>query len=717
MGACQTRKSLAMLRERWYESAATKQYTYRGEPVSDRDSRLLQSMIVFAGCTCIDLLSATNSSGGQPGYDAWLNSFEELDAYEFGSLTKKVDEALKALCNDPTRSWVGSMSYRRFKRDVGYPSKHWRYISCVKGELEKFFADGDPHAFAVCNTWINFTRRINLESVDLVSACEAEYVEFENVLHGQLEYDEDLISELRDQITTWFTGFHLSEGFKPHHGPGSVSGYTGKLSAGDKYLIMQGDASLRYLSKYLDHSVDDYCPIPMGDELKRVSELVCVPKSMISNRTISREPVALQYFQQGVRQAVLDFIDEHPVIRRHVRLNDQEASQELCALGSYFGEFATVDLSSASDSVTKTLVYRVFSGVKELQFALCCTRSHYTKLSDGRVVHMEKFAPMGSATCFITMSLLLAACCEIALKHTRSRLKEEGEDCKVLSKKYLVYGDDIIVDSLAWDELKSILDRLHFKVNTSKSYYVPALCCNFREACGAEYMDGVDVAPMRIPRFFKGAAGYRSDAGVAMASYVQFANNAYRKGMMCLRQAILDEMWKTWPESRYLLFDTDGSVGIQTSPEYCTNFHLKTRYEGWDNPKLVRQPNYGYVQYHGIVLSAVKDCDRCHKFGKQVDRCCHCPVDTLRKAVRKGVAPEDIKNLGVARWEQARLFERLLGVEVASDYDQHDYDLGLLDLRPHGYCRTTVKPSWQWVNDPGLRPRGLEKWTNLLSSD
>jgi hypothetical protein len=681
--------------------AETKQYVFRvGVPVKPRDEALLKSMISFMAAVRADI--STLYPAPKAGYDlteqaftSWLGSWETFNAYEFGHLIDEVDTAFKAIINDPDRLWVGCLNYKDFKRSLRCPSVHWRYIACVKGYMEDFFETGNWASFYVVSQWVNFPRRVNLESADLQADLEAKYMAFEHELHAQSYEDDVVLEELATIIETWFKEFDLSVGFQPKHGPGSVSGYTGRMPAGDKDLIMQADSSLRYMSKYLPYSVDDYSCFAMEPLDERCSELVCVPKSLTKLRTISREPVALQYFQQGVRSSMVRYISHHPFLSHHIHLDDQTASRDLALEGSQtWGAFATVDLSSASDSVTTTLVYRLFRHVRPLVYALCCTRSRYTKLSDGTKVHMEKFAPMGSATCFVTMTVILTACCELALRRTLAS-EESGRDYRVPCtdlRRYLVYGDDIVIHASLWGELLNILTALHFQVNTTKSYYAESFFANYREACGGEYMDGHDVAPVRIPRFFGGPAELVSDPGAGVASYVQFANNAFHAKMPCLRRTILRELRQHLPSTRYLLYDLDGTRGIATEPQYCTNFHVKSRF---------RSHGLQEREYRVMQLIAKPDCRACKRNAEQVGRECKCPVKAVKN--RSDILPEDIESEGIDVWELTRLFHAELGDLDAPPFDTERgryQGLVVQDRRPACYCPAKAGLQWRWVIDP-----------------
>jgi hypothetical protein len=64
----------------------------------------------------------------------------------------------------------------------------------------------------------------------------------------------------------------------------------------------------------------------------------------------------------------------------------------------------------------------------------------------------------------------------------------------IRSKTVSVYGDDIIVDSDKVDDLKRLLGFLGFSVNADKSFSAGP----FRESCGKDYYQGVDITPFYL---------------------------------------------------------------------------------------------------------------------------------------------------------------------------------------------------------------------------
>jgi hypothetical protein len=197
-----------------------------------------------------------------------------------------------------------------------------------------------------------------------------------------------------------------------------------------------------------------------------------VPKDARSKRPIIVEPILNGFFQLGVGRYLKDRL------RKTVSLDltDQTRNQRLACEGSVHGGYATVDLSSASDTVSRSLVNLLLPWEWYEFLAKLVTA---TISEGGRVSDLEKFSSMGNGFTFELESLLFysvaKACTEL--------LDLPGE--------VSVFGDDIIVNSRAYSLLNSVLTELGFIVNNDKSFSAGP----FRESCGADWFEGKSIRP------------------------------------------------------------------------------------------------------------------------------------------------------------------------------------------------------------------------------
>jgi len=195
-----------------------------------------------------------------------------------------------------------------------------------------------------------------------------------------------------------------------------------------------------------------------------------VPKNASSYRSIGVEPNLNMMLQLGIG----DYITKR-LKRYGIDIRDQVANQELARVGSLTGEYATLDLSSASDTISREFVR--FMLPEEWFYLLDSTRCD-TYIVDDTVLHLEKFCSMGNGFTFPLETLLFWAL-------TRAVVKQ-GE--------ILTYGDDIICPTGYAGEVMNLLTSCGFTINKSKSFtYGP-----FRESCGADYYFGIDVRPTYI---------------------------------------------------------------------------------------------------------------------------------------------------------------------------------------------------------------------------
>lgn len=261
-----------------------------------------------------------------------------------------------------------------------------------------------------------------------------------------------------------------------------------------------------------------------GDRSRDSARQKFVPKDITKSRTISMEPNTFMYFQQEVMRWMVNSMEKGE-IRRFVNLRDQTTSQEAAVHGSLYFSTDTIDLSSASDSVSVELVRSVFP--PDYLFYMMATRSSRVELYDGSsIVDVKKFAPMGSAVCFPTQCIIFTAICLYAALAVSSqedagvRVYSAGQIRKFIRTGFwnarspnspftrkleppVVYGDDIAVDSRTTGIVTAILARFGFTVNRSKSFTGSQ---SFRESCGVFAFEGQNVTPVmfRLPFFKRG---------------------------------------------------------------------------------------------------------------------------------------------------------------------------------------------------------------------
>lgn len=555
------------------------------QPLNDEDSLMVKTWLLLQACLIYDILPNPNKS--MRSYKSWLGQAVCLDIYAFGTFQKVVSMLLRRY---PELYEMGEKWDRQqFKQAVPSNSKtYWGFISPVFDLLDEFLELPGARTLQILLQWVDFSIKINLKSVDYSSVMLPEYYEAEAQMSAW-SYDSTA-DDLNVIMREWLADYNYNE-FCPKHGPGSVAEYEGRnVGIAAKFAAFKTDARLDYFcnqvigvpfEEWMPSITDSNADVRQKGIEWRTSELILVPKSMITNRLISKEPAVLQYFQQGVSRCTNEYIRNHPFLRRIYCRERQDLSQRMAWDGSMFGDYATIDLSAASDSVTLELVKRVFRGTALLP-GLICTRSDYTLMPDGTKLKLAKFAPMGSCNCFDTEVLVFSAICELARRKTGSR------------KLFRVFGDDIVCPREYAKLVLKLLARLHFKVNEKKSYSNSVLL-NFREACGGEFFNGEDVCPLRLSRGWQiasfrdikflvdGKCQYRRMSPKEYCSNIGLINRLFEKGFFTTRR-VLTRMLKNRLSFQYYWNRTwcdelGGRFGIAVRPGYGDNYHLISRYD------------------------------------------------------------------------------------------------------------------------------------------
>jgi hypothetical protein len=344
--------------------------------------------------------------------------------------------------------------------------------------------------------------------------------------------------------------------FKPRPGPGATNTPTEKHVRFRPHVLYTQLAKFPFREWYQPLSMHpqlnrwdlrvgptySYSDLPKSGDL--TSRFEFVPKTFEKARGICIEELEMQWLQQGVRSALYRTIEEHPLTKGYVLFTDQSVNGHLALQGSATRESATIDMSAASDRISRALVKRLFSGNPELLEALLALSTRTITLPNApgvpRRLKCKKFAPMGSALCFPVMGLTHWA----LIKSLFLFLRVPRKDSYVF-----VYGDDIIVSSKYAHIVYQLLPLFGMKLNKGKSFHRS----HFRESCGTHAYKGVDITPTKFKTLVKFpprnndlvsnleyegalfAKGFKNLASVIRADIQHFA--AFRKmNLPCVRK-------------------------------------------------------------------------------------------------------------------------------------------------------------------------------------
>lgn len=303
------------------------------------------------------------------------------------------------------------------------------------------------------------------------------------------------------------------------------------------------------------------------------NRVVFVPKNWKTKRTIACEPVGSLPLQLAFDTYVKMLLAR----RWGIDLSDQVRNQDLAREGSIDGELATIDLSSASDTLSYNLVAWVLP-TPWFEF-LDSVRSTHGSLPDGSQVEYQKFSSMGNGATFALETLIFAAACKA-----------------VGSNRFSVYGDDIIIERELVAQLSALLAAIGFAVNKEKSFSVGP----YRESCGEHFFDGVTITPFYL-RSWPNLAGRVNNSTLAMLCHNVngLAKIATPEGELWsfLRQLVQDYKLPLVPFSE----STTAGIHIPATCAYALSrirtSHGISRYLGYQAKVRLRDVSYSYQAY------------------------------------------------------------------------------------------------------------------------
>lgn len=357
-----------------------------------------------------------------------------------------------------------------------------------------------------------------------------------------------------------------------------------------------------------DHS--SYVDVALSNDdgaSSRTARLVSVPKNSTSARTITVEPLVNQYVQQGLNILLRSSIERCGILSQCLALTDQTKNQILALEGSLTDRWATIDLKSASDLLSLSLVEAVFRHHGPFLKAMVGCRSSFVSL-DNCPRPIKKFAGMGNALTFPVQSIVFATVAIAAILHSQGK-KPDYRGAKRAARYIRVYGDDIIVDTRY---ARTVVDRLQevgLKVNLKKSF----LGGNFKESCGCDAYMGVDITPVYLRVRPDDSS---TDANI-IASLVSTSNQAWLRGLYSFSAHLKNEVEERLKKRLPLVSQESGMLGWHThldamEPHRWNHVlhRLETRTYGLVSLKR-KDPIDGYSAllkfFHVPLIGRVKD--------------------------------------------------------------------------------------------------------------
>jgi hypothetical protein len=301
----------------------------------------------------------------------------------------------------------------------------------------------------------------------------------------------------------------------------------------------------------------------------RGNTVTFVPKNAKTDRPIAVEPRWNMFFQKGFGRFLRNRLKLFGVNLDHQGLN-----QALAIYGSRTGKYATVDLASASDTVSREVVLAL---LPEPWLDILAAMRSPAYLLDGEWRPYHKWSSMGNGYTFELESLLFWA--------LASSINEDVS----------VYGDDLIIPVESYDTLVRVLEVCGFKVNTEKSFSKGY----FRESCGQDAFNGDSVTPI----YWK----EQLDDQGTLTLVNQVSLLAHRLGSSEFRFPGLKKVWKELVYQLPKRFQQRGPSSLSTCVHDVETSWNAVRRFGWDgvflNLWLPQPRRFRYTDFQASITS------------------------------------------------------------------------------------------------------------------
>lgn len=350
----------------------------------------------------------------------------------------------------------------------------------------------------------------------------------------------DLASHITRDVMQGFSWRDIA----PRPGPGATAD---KVKRQHRYQFKIFYPPIHAVYDYRFYGTDDLTSAPktmrvlkkhLPLESEGICELLGVPKDSRGPRLICEMPHDYMLFQNGIADEMRAHIEASPITGGQVNFELQSINAELALTSSISGQWVTLDMKEASDNILRDVVADQYQLLPELWTAMDAVSPSLVRFmykGSERIVRVKKFAPMGSSLCFPVMSLLHYALAVSAIH------LDAGIPLEDAYKLVFVYGDDIICRPEHAEILFDVFPKFGMIFNRQKSFTKGF----FRESCGCDAFNGVDVTPVKIKKWFDG-----SPEALASAIEVTEALNAYPRLSKYLK-AETERIWGKLPTVHY----------------------------------------------------------------------------------------------------------------------------------------------------------------------
>lgn len=368
-----------------------------------------------------------------------------------------------------------------------------------------------------------------------------------SVMEAETLMDQHLIGELKSALDQfWFrsgteplvTGLHdlFSAG---RVGPGSSLGarfgdfytkfFASRITTTSSLLYKSYRQSIESLPIWCD--AENYRSSQLGEfDVCSHSNLLFVPKRNDISRTICVEPSLNMFYQLGFAKILEQRLRQVYSLDLSTQPN---YNREMARIGSISGGFSTIDLSSASDSLSIGVLREIlprgfFSWLSSL-------RTPFTRLPDGRSVELRMISTMGNGFTFPLETIIFASVVAASYRVAGVPLIRNSDGSH---GNFAVFGDDIIVETRVSRIVLRLLKLLGFQVNAAKTFVEGP----FRESCGhdwfnGQFVRGVYIKSLSTPQDRYVAINLLNDwsacTGIHLSSAVQYLLSTVKRILTC----------------------------------------------------------------------------------------------------------------------------------------------------------------------------------------
>lgn len=372
----------------------------------------------------------------------------------------------------------------------------------------------------------------------------------------------------------------------------------------------------------------------MGNGVVSGNRLDFVPKNDETSRTICIEPTLNMFYQLGLGHILERRLITYFGINLAVQ---QTKNRELARQGSVTDGYVTIDLESASDSMSLNMLRSVLP--PDFLRWLEKLRSPLTDIPGLGYFASDMVSTMGNGFTFPLQTMLFSAVVIAAARVRGIKIAYPRGNC---TGTYGVNGDDIIVERFLANDVVRLLNLLGFKVNSDKSFFEGP----FRESCGGDYYLGHPVRGVYVKALDTPQARY-----VAINQLNQFS---IRTGVALSHS--VQYLLKTVRWSPVPLWEMDDS-GIRLHSSFC-RFHLDRNssilYSKWEpHGKKIRIAESAFVVPRGSKPRKYNPAGLLLSFLQRVVNSCSISVrhDVVRYRRRRCVAPNwDYASHTFANW-------------------------------------------------------------------